>query len=1398
LEPEPTEYSSSFFDDYEEEEDDDDVIDPDSDDDFDETTLWEIASLLNSKDVPSKQSLLPRPRGAEIVQNYDESDSKGQDTEITVQPRSVCLPIQPLAIVSREISSLPSAKLWNKQAESKSHPQAGLLQPEHSIWNALLPASHDILRSKPRSSSTMPVLSTRDLWSASELKSSPGAASAMWQSPSTIKNTSSLPKIPASLGRMWTPPAKGAERSEVGLFSVPADRAVIRTTQAVPAAIKMVKPSRKPTSEVSSISSRSLWAPAEAQKQAIVWIFSGKTASQAPPAPSMWNPTQTIVPSANMSLFDTSVPRSNYRTSHLIPAAIGMVRNARTSQAPLDALTSTKLWTGRQKLNIERDWISESSVRPESPSVYSAASSRSASPTSDASSIKSTSTKASSVWAVSSIPTWSISKDSKNSLPNPDPVEDAKPPSKIPVRQPTSKATPKSAPKSTPLASVRESRVLASRDMRESKAPAVEKATVRKFLRRATTIHVVPKPTYRALRHQYGPAIAFRANWDDALAEAIAASLVRPASSKADWENALAQAVAAGKPRSVRIFAEKAQWDDSLALVIVAGTPRLMRSVPGKAEWKNALANAISRSHPRLQKPQCTPGMWEAALATAIAESVVAKTTSTQLYDPSVLHPVFFTERLVSNVTDIHPAAIGHVTKNYDASVLHPVSFTEKLISNVADIHPVSIGHVTKNYDSSVLHPVFFTECMVSNVTDVHPAAIGHFSKNYDASVLHPLFFTANLISSVTDVHPAAIGHMSKNYDASVLHPVFFTERLISTATDIHPAAIGHVEAQKATASAMWTPTSIAVAPQAASLWSKNTMTPRRTQAVMNISAGPLRKPLPAKSAELPILESTSFWKPSKAVSNERNCIVSKKAVYAQTWVSHALTTTVNDKLGMWIAKPKTSTTSSDQFTHIKHSYNRTSQPHPAALPRLHSKELFSKASSTNADMHWLHQTSKPARSMTWTAPLQAEERTEVGMWSASTQHLNLTSDLFAHLNHDHVRATPSRSAALPVLTSSELFVIVATKESITHWLHQTSKASRSMAKATHVAVPSPKELVGLWMIAAENTKSPSQDMMWTAPVQSKATSLDQFAHIKHKYVRAASPRQAALPELTSTALFSSSSKPAFTPKDWLHTTSASRPSRSMTWSAPAQKPMETSAAMWSAQPAKVFATPDVFAYIKHENIRASKPRQRALPQLTSTTLFSSSNSTPVPIDWLYSTSKSSSRSRSLTWNAPTSRPTQTSSAMWIAQPKEAVASPDIFGHIKSEYIRASAPHQTALPQLTSTAIFTTAESGSVSINWLHSTSSRSRSRSLTWTAPLPQPAQASGMIWVAPMPPTSSSPAVIFPNPHAEPWVRAKRTDEAVVGIESTELWHMDMNLPQSPRNWLVTRSFSKVEFRY
>ena len=68
LDPEPSKHLSSFLDAYHEDQDND--KNPDSEDDFDQSTLSEIVILFKSEDGPSKSSLLPSPR--DIIEDYKE------------------------------------------------------------------------------------------------------------------------------------------------------------------------------------------------------------------------------------------------------------------------------------------------------------------------------------------------------------------------------------------------------------------------------------------------------------------------------------------------------------------------------------------------------------------------------------------------------------------------------------------------------------------------------------------------------------------------------------------------------------------------------------------------------------------------------------------------------------------------------------------------------------------------------------------------------------------------------------------------------------------------------------------------------------------------------------------------------------------------------------------------------------------------------------------------------------------------------------------------------------------------------------------------------------------------------------------------------------------------------
>jgi hypothetical protein len=115
-------------------------------------------------------------------------------------------------------------------------------------------------------------------------------------------------------------------------------------------------------------------------------------------------------------------------------------------------------------------------------------------------------------------------------------------------------------------------------------------------------------------------------------------------------------------------------------------------NVAFRADWEEALAQAILAGTPEksLTRPLATLPDWESALAEAVARGQPTK------FDPTVMHPVFFIEPLVSSSIDINPAAIGYVTKRpaYDASVLHPVFFTESLVSNAKEVHPAALGHL--------------------------------------------------------------------------------------------------------------------------------------------------------------------------------------------------------------------------------------------------------------------------------------------------------------------------------------------------------------------------------------------------------------------------------------------------------------------------------------------------------------------------------------------------------------------------------------------------------------------------------------------------------------------------------------------------------------------------------
>ncbi|KAG0649849.1 hypothetical protein D0Z07_3635 [Hyphodiscus hymeniophilus] len=590
LEPE-AEYSSSFFDDYDEDIDEDEEIE--SDDDFDETTLWEIASLLRTENVPSKNSLLPPAR--DINEFYDEGDDtefeEDEEAEELYQAKKVAqlpttkLPIMPLAMSSKrdvKQSSLPSA---TDLATTSEVAETGLFQSEPQVWQ-------------------INVLAVDDSGSASPAVLSPGVAQ--------ISNF------------LWRLPSPKTEQRSSGLFSPYTQRSGSRNTQVTPAVASTGRTPRPSNASLQTLSSNSLWTPEQIFKQETkVWT---SVVSVKAPVRSMWIPAPTVKSVAITGLFSTAHPRINYRTTDLLPAAQKLAsKPRRPSIAPLPRLTSTKLWSASGELPFEHHWISESSIRPTSPSVYSESSSVGSSPVSETSSISgasfnSTGTKASSLWgSVQNATTlaWSKTKSSRKT-PSPPLVDNLRFASKLPVLH------------GKGLESVRESRVLASRDVWELRGPvALGDAPKRNFTVKKSTIPPRQQETaeHHPIHQKFRSNTASNTNWDEATKEAIAAgtpkkTLSRPVASNADWEAALQLAI------SKSIIPE------------VAAISRYNHAVRHSVFFTESLVSSTSDIHPA-----------------AIGHAEIKDPR----HDPSVLHSVFFTSTLLASATDIHPAAIGHV-----------------------------------------------------------------------------------------------------------------------------------------------------------------------------------------------------------------------------------------------------------------------------------------------------------------------------------------------------------------------------------------------------------------------------------------------------------------------------------------------------------------------------------------------------------------------------------------------------------------------------------------------------------------------------------------------------------------------------------------------------------------
>lgn len=192
---ESDEYSSSFFDDYDEDAEDgsDSSSDmgSDSDDGFDESTLWEIASLLKTDQIPSTNSMFPPPEDVTsyVVDDYTDEEEAARVARQTIlvgieEPdglQEMPSPLPRLASPKRTQSALWQATRSTEQALSAK----GLPQPED--WHNY-DAPTETSRAKPRMPVQPAPIESDNLWLPSQAEAV-DSESPMWSLPSSVESS---------------------------------------------------------------------------------------------------------------------------------------------------------------------------------------------------------------------------------------------------------------------------------------------------------------------------------------------------------------------------------------------------------------------------------------------------------------------------------------------------------------------------------------------------------------------------------------------------------------------------------------------------------------------------------------------------------------------------------------------------------------------------------------------------------------------------------------------------------------------------------------------------------------------------------------------------------------------------------------------------------------------------------------------------------------------------------------------------------------------------------------------------------------------------------------------------------------------------------------------------------
>lgn len=841
---EQTEYSSSFFDEYEE--DDSDSMGSESDDGFDETTLFEIASLLKANNVPSTDSFF----GHNVRDSRDSGDSL-VDQYLSEEQRSVqnrAMEQRTLAALEEEMEGLqmmPSplppqqpVSLWeddtdDEEEQSGSH---GVGLPQPADWQRYDETSETI-RTKPRLSQQPASVESDTLWVQQPISSrtsrspmwtppdSPSKASSLEtasqnDSPSRYESTEELSQASANSSPLW----KAEEQPQRGQHGVGLPQPEDFTHYA---GVQLTARAKPRQAQPASIESTELWAapgPENVSEPANIWTPKPKSAPVTrPTSPArqitrqvkevsrgLWSTPASPKQMIDGGLFSVNSGRTDFRTTTQAPAAVNMDRKAQSpARQALDSLTSTTLWLSPAIVQAPRNWLhvkpSQSSPQrllwsaPASPNevvtlglfdpkmTRSDFRTTSQAPAAFEGSRKPRSPEMKSLDRLTSTALWASVPQVKSEQ-NWISIKANPSPQRLLWSAPAS-------PKEVADFGLFSNKSGRTEFRTTSQAPAAvvmnrkPRSPEVKSLDRLTsdTLWTSSASNETATNWLFKKTSPQRLLWSaPALPKDVTAPGLFTKSARTDFKTTSMAPAAIEINRKPRPAEEK-------ALEQLSSTSLWLPHSKSETErdWISS-ANASGSSTPNPSRVASTPEMWQIALEEAVAASypVAVAKASSSVPRASPVSSEQWLQALDQAIAASYP--VRHTSARKAPIQASPSDWAAALTEAIAKSYSITVA-----FDASRRHPVFAASSLVSNASIIHPAAIGYTA---DVAAVHPVFFGSGAgkpahpaVPSSTDVESRSkISDTTVTFDASRRHPVFAASSLVSNATIIHPAAIGY------------------------------------------------------------------------------------------------------------------------------------------------------------------------------------------------------------------------------------------------------------------------------------------------------------------------------------------------------------------------------------------------------------------------------------------------------------------------------------------------------------------------------------------------------------------------------------------------------------------------------